>query len=336
MRILVLGGTVFLGAHFVEAALARGHHVTLFHRRRHGTELFPDVERIIGDRDGGIAPLEGARWDAVLDTSGYVPRVVGASARMLKGRCGHYVFVSSVSVYADLSAPGTDESAPVASLDDPTEEKITGETYGALKALCEQEVQAAFPESCLIVRPGLLVGPRDPTDRFTYWPVRYQSGGEALAPGRPDRPVQIIDARDLAEWLVRACERRTRGVYNAVGPRLPLRFGDMLKICNDAGGGRTTTTWVPDDFLLEAGVQPWTELPLWLPAEGDAAGQDAVDGRRAWDAGLVSRPLAETVADTLEWHTELPADREWRAGISREREAATLARWHASGERVAA
>ncbi|MBM3497007.1 MAG: NAD-dependent epimerase/dehydratase family protein, partial [Armatimonadetes bacterium] len=224
VRLLVLGGTVFLGRHLVAEALARGHRVTLFHRGRHGADLFPEAERILGDRDGGLSALADESWDAVVDTSGYVPRVVGAAARMLAPAVGFYVFVSSVSVYADFSPVGMDEDAPLGQMADPSVEEITGETYGPLKALCESEVRSAFGARCAVVRPGLIVGPHDPSDRFTYWPVRCQRGGEVLAPGDPERPVQFIDAGDLAAWIVTMCVRQAGGVFNAVGPTDPTTF----------------------------------------------------------------------------------------------------------------
>src|SRR6478672_8232941 len=223
MRLLVLGGTQFLGRHLVEVALREGDAVTIFHRGRTNPDLFAgQVERISGDRDGGLDALAGGEWDAVVDTCGYVPRVVAASARALADRCGHYTFVSTESVYGDVGEPGLDESAPVAVLDDPATEVVDGETYGGLKALCEEAAEAAMPGRVLNVRPGLIVGPHDPSDRFTYWPRRLARGGEVLAPGSAEGLVQVIDARDLAEWAVRMVEGGKTGVYNATGPENPL------------------------------------------------------------------------------------------------------------------
>ena len=330
MKLLVLGGTVFLGRHVTECALARGHDVTLFHRGHHGADLFPAVERIIGDRDGGLDALHGRTWDAVVDTSGYVPRIVGASARTLASSCGFYAFVSSVSVYSDFSQVAMTEDAPVGVLDDTSTEEITGETYGPLKALCEQAVADAFGTRCAIVRPGLIVGPCDPSDRFTYWPARLDRGGEVLAPGNPDRPVQFIDARDLASWIVDLCERAQSGTYNAVGPGHRYTFGELLDECRRASGQSATLTWVPDAFLIAQGVEPWTGLPLWIPDDANMSGLETVSGTRAYGAGLRCRSVGETVADTLAWHRSRPSDITWRAGISEERERAVLDTWHAS------
>ncbi len=328
MRLLVIGGTIFLGRHCVEAALRRGHEVTLFHRGRHGSELFPEAEHVLGDRDGGLETLDGREWDAVLDTCGYVPRVVAQSAQRLASRCEIYAFISSISAYADLSSEGVTEEAPLATLENPLEETVTGETYGALKAACERVVEQCYAKRCLVVRPGLIVGPWDPTDRFTYWPVRISVGGNVLAPGDPARPVQFVDVRDLAEWIVAMLERRESGVFNAVGPNPPTTFGDLLDACVRASGSAARLVWVPDGFLLQCGAEPWADLPLWLPARSEHAGMECVDGMRAWNAGLKTRPIIETVRDTLCWY-----DRERRgtgllAGMNRDREQEILSRWH--------
>ncbi|HZE05500.1 MAG TPA: NAD-dependent epimerase/dehydratase family protein, partial [Solirubrobacteraceae bacterium] len=244
MRLLVLGGTTFLGRHVVEAALARGHAVTLFNRGRTNPELFPGVERRVGDRDGGLEALAVGTWDAVVDTSGYVPRIVDASARLLEPRVGRYVFVSSVSVYADLSRPGVDEDAPLAALDEDTEEH-RGPAYGALKALSEHAVQKVYGRRATVVRPGLIVGPWDPTGRFTYWPTRVAAGGEVLAPEPRRGPVQLIDARDLAAWIVHLVEGDVAGVFNAVGPERPLTMQQLLEVCCAVAGGNSRLVWAP-------------------------------------------------------------------------------------------
>jgi 2'-hydroxyisoflavone reductase len=328
MKLLVIGGTRFLGRHFVEAALARGHEVTLFHRGRTSPGLFPGAEVILGDRDGGLDALAGRRWDAVLDPSGYVPRVVRQSAAALAGRTAFYVFVSSISAYATPIAPGADESAPLAALADPSAEEITGETYGGLKAACEREVAGVFGERSLVVRPGLIVGPHDPTDRFPYWPRRLARGGEVLAPGDPAQPVQVIDARDLAAWMLAMVERGAGGTFNAAGPEEPATFAALLRQAAMALDAPVKLTWVAEDFLLERGVQPWTELPLWVPRED--AGLDEVSVRRAVAEGLVFRPLADTVRDTLAWDLARPdAARASSPALKPEREAALLAEWHA-------
>ena len=328
MRLLVIGGTRFLGRHFVEAALGRRHEVTLFNRGRTAPGLFPGVETVIGDRDGGLGALAGRTWDAVLDPSGYVPRVVGASVSALAGRVGLYAFVSSISVYATPIAPGADESAPVASLADPATEEITGETYGGLKAACEREVARAFGERALLVRPGLIVGPHDPTDRFTYWPRRLSLGGDVLAPGVPGQPVQVIDARDLAAWMLDLLERGTGGTFHATGPAEPLTLGGLLERAALALGTPSRLVWVDEAFLLERGVQPWTEVPLWVPA--GEAGIDEVSIERALAAGLALRPLAETVRDTLAWDLARPdSARDGSKALKPEREVGLLAEWRA-------
>lgn len=328
MDLLILGGTVFLGRSLVEAALARGHRVTLFNRGRHNPELYPEVEKLRGDRDGDLGALAGRRWDAAIDTCGYVPRVVRASAELLAGAVERYIFISSISVYVELGRGPLDERAPVGVLPDPTVETITAETYGPLKALCEQAVERALPGRALIVRPGLIVGPHDPSDRFTYWPSRVARGGDVLAPDDPRQPVQIIDVRDLAEWIVRMAEERRAGVYNATGPGAPLTLAQTLDACNAVGGGSARFVWVSRRFLLDAGVTPWTEIPLWTPPVDDKPGGELIaDCSRALAVGLTLRPLEETIRDTLDWDAARPADGERRAGLDPEREQQLLRAW---------
>ncbi len=322
MKILVLGGTVFVGRAFVETALAKGHEITLFNRGSHGADLFPDVEKLRGDRAIDLTPLKGREWDAVLDTCGYVPRVVRASAELLADAVDHYTFISTGSVYEEFGPMPFTETSALAVLTDPTVEEITGETYGPLKAACEQAVEAAAPGRTLIVRPGLIVGPHDQSDRFTYWPVRVAKGGEVLAPDKPGRKGQVLDVRDLGEWTLRLIEARALGIYNACGPAEPYRLGDLLDICEQVSGSGATFTWVPEDFLLEQGVTPWTEIPLWLP------GTDfLMDIEKGLAAGLTHRPLSVTVADTLAWEAERPKDMEWKAGLKPERERELLEAW---------
>lgn len=328
MELLIIGGTIFLGRYLVESALERGHRVTLFNRGQHSPELFPEVEKLRGDRDGGLDALRGRRWDAVIDTCGYVPRIVRASAELLAGAVDHYTFISSISVYAKLDRPGMDEQAELGRLDDETVEQITGETYGPLKVLCERAVEQALPGRALIVRPGLIVGPHDVSDRFPYWPRRVARGGEVLAPGHPRVLTQIIDVRDLADWTVAMAERRATGAYNATGPAAPLTMGEVLETCREVTGSDARFTWVDDAFLLGQGVGPWMELPLWVPEEPDSAGFSAVDCSRAIGAGLTFRPLADTVRATLAWDAARPADTPRRAGLAAEREAQVLAAWH--------
>jgi 2'-hydroxyisoflavone reductase len=317
MRLLVLGGTQFLGRHLVEAALARGHEVTLFNRGRTHPELFPGVERLVGDRDGDLSALEAGAWDAAVDTSGYVPRLVRASAELLATRVARCLFVSSISVYADVSRPGVDEGAPVAELEEETEEH-RGPAYGALKALCEQVVQEVLGERATIVRPGLIVGPWDPTGRFTYWPVRVAAGGDVLAPEPRDGAVQVIDGRDLADFCVRLLEDDVAGTFNATGPEQTLE--QVLEECRRVSDSDARFVWTPAERLVEQGVLPWTELPLWLGDDPAYGGFMRVDVSRARAAGLRTRPLAETIADTLAWHRGGDAPIDPPAGLDRDRE----------------
>jgi 2'-hydroxyisoflavone reductase len=324
MDLLILGGTRFLGRYLVEAALGGDHRVTLFNRGLSDPDLFPEVETIKGDRDGDLSALRGRRWDAVIDTCGYVPRVVRASAGLLADAVDHYTFVSSISVYPDNMGPGADEGAPVEELEDPTVEEITGETYGGLKALCERAAEEEMPGRILNVRPGLISGPHDPTDRFTYWPRRVAAGGEVLAPDRPELRVQFIDVRDLAGWMVKMSAEQQTGTYNATGPAYELRMGKLLEEC-EAVGGDAKIVWVSEEFLEENGVEPFTELPLWVPRE--YAGMLAVDCGKAIAAGLTFRPVSETIRDVLEWDTNR-AEPDLAAGLEPEKERELLSAWH--------
>ena len=332
LRILVLGGTGFLGPHVVETALARGHVPTLFNRGKTNPHLFPELEKLQGDRKSNLAALENRNWDAVVDTSGYVPGDVTRSAALLAPNVGQYLFVSTLSVYAALDRPGLDESAPLAKLAEPASERVTSETYGALKALCEHAAEAAMPGRATIVRPGLLVGPGDPTDRFTYWPARYDRGGEVLAPNAPDDPVQLIDVRDLAAFIVGALEAKHVGVYNVDAEPGALTIGRVLAACDAATATASTTTWVPAEFLAGQGVEPWRDLPVWMPAVGESAGFGRVSVAKARAAGLATRPLSETVRDTLAEYRTWPEERRarLRAGLTAEREAQVLAAWRAN------
>jgi 2'-hydroxyisoflavone reductase len=329
MKILLLGGTLYAGRHLVEIALQRGFEVTLFHRGETNPELFPTVERLHGDRGSDLSALVGGRWDAVIDTSGYLPQVVRASAELLAEAVDHYTFISTISVYADTSHQGITETDPVEELDGSITEEVNGKTYGPLKALCELEAEAALPGRILTVRTGLIVGPYDPSDRFTYWPYRVAQGGEVLAPEKPASPVQIIDARDLAAWILDMVSARHTGVYNATGPAVPLSLGAVLEASREVSGSDARVTWVEGDFLLAQEVAPWMDLPLWLSGEA-YAGFFGVDVRKAITHGLTFRPITETAADTLAWAKTRPADYEWQAGLTRERERALLATWHAA------
>ena len=312
MRIVVLGGTRFLGRAVADVALARGHELTLFNRGRTEPDLFPTVERLRGDRTGDLSALAGRTWNAVVDTSGFVPAVARASAELLRDS-GRYVFVSSISVYAEKDT-GATESSPLAELGDAPVDDLAADSsnYGALKALCEAEVERVFGERALVVRPGLIVGPHDPTGRFTYWARRLARGGEILAPGPPERRVQFVDVRDLAAWIVDAVERGLGGVYNTTSEGVSWR--ELL-----AGAD---VTWVTDDFLRAHEVGDWVELPLWF-GDPDWAGVHSTDVSRAVAAGLRIRPLAETLAGAA---TAPPVD---GAGLTPERETELLAAWRA-------
>ena len=335
MRLLVLGGTIFVGRHVAQAALARGDSVTIFNRGRHGRDLFPGVERLRGDRDGDLSALRGRAWDAVVDTSGYFPRVVAASVRELAGRVEHYTFVSSGSVYRDFSRPGTTEDAPTHDVPaDAPEELSSPELYGAFKAGCERVVAEALPGRALAARAGLLVGPNDPTNRFTYWVTRIARGGEVLAPEPRGQLVQVLDARDLAEWILLMADGGRAGVFNATGPVTTLEaFLDEIRA---ATGSDARFTWVDERFLVAAGVEPFQDLPLWLAPSVDPSFAYflAVDNAEAVGTGLRFRPLAETVRHTLAWASaaDAPGPKDVgvameRAGMTSGRERELLERW---------
>jgi 2'-hydroxyisoflavone reductase len=318
MRLLILGGTKFLGRHAVDAALAAGHDVTIFTRGQTNPDLYPEVEHLTGDRDGNLAALEGRTWDGVVDTSGYVPRILRQSAELLRDAVGRYVFVSSISVYAGFSKP-LDESSAVAELEDPATEEIM-EHYGALKAACETVIDEVYGDRGANVRAGLIVGPYDPTDRFTYWPRRIAAGGDVLGPGDPDAPVQFVDARDLAAWMVELALAGPGGTFNATGPAEKLTFAGFLDRATAAIGSDANVVWVDEQKVLDAGIEGWSELPLWLPGD-DYAGMSQADTRRALDAGLTFRPLEETVLDTLAWDSTVEGD---RPTLTREKERIAL------------
>ncbi len=327
MKLLIIGGTRFVGRHLVEYALARGHTLTLFNRGQSNPDLFPQVEQLRGDRAADLALLMHRSWDAVVDTCGYLPRVVRLSAQALAGQIDRYVFISTVSVYADGNPRGMDETAPLATLKDETVEDVTGETYGGLKVLCEKAVEETYLNRALIIRPGLIVGPHDPTDRFTYWPWRTAQGGEVLAPGNSDQPVQIIDARDLAQWIVQLVEEKRAGIFNGVGPDYALTTRRMLEACVAVCNPQARLTWVSESFLLDHEVEPWSEMPVWLPEKESAL--ETCSNARAIAAGLKFRSIEETIRDTLVWARIRPADYMWRAGMKAEREAELLRAWRA-------
>jgi 2'-hydroxyisoflavone reductase len=329
MRLLILGGTLFLGRQLVEVALARGHQITLFNRGQRNPELFPDVEKLRGNRDGGLDALKGRRWDAVIDTCGYVPRVVRDSAQILEDAVDHYTFISSISVYSDLRRPGVDESGALGTLEDPTVENVDAETYGPLKVLCEQAVEDSFPNRALLIRPGLIVGPHDPSDRFTYWPHRVSQDGEILVPEPKDLPTQFIDVRDLAEWTIDLVEARRTGPFNATGPRSPLPFESLLNICRMAAGSEGWFTWVDPQWLRDRGVEPGSFHFWWIPPEEEGfRSAFQVDCSRAIAAGLTFRPAIDTVKATLDWHRTRGTDYELKHGLSADRERELLEEWH--------
>jgi len=334
LRILILGGTGFTGPHQVRYALARGHKVTLFNRGKQPQEWAGQVEELLGDRNNGdLKALAGREWDVCIDNPTTLPFWVRDAGRALHGRVGQYIFISTISVYADGSAAGADENAPLVPYAGKNAYKETLDTlkadmrlYGPLKALSEKEAAKQFPGKTTIIRPGLIVGPGDKSDRFTYWPVRVARGGDVLAPGDGEDPVQFIDARDLAEWTIRMAEQRAFGTFNATGPDFQLSMAAMLHGIRASGTAAARFVWAPDDFLDKNKVSPWSDMPVWIPRHGDAAFATRSIAR-AQAAGLTFRPLATTAADTLAWFKTLPAERQAKlgAGISAERESELLA-----------
>ncbi|HEY3887624.1 MAG TPA: NAD-dependent epimerase/dehydratase family protein [Caulobacteraceae bacterium] len=337
MRILILGGTGFTGPHQVDYALARGHTVTIFNRGKQANPWLGRVEELIGDRNtGDLKALEGRDWEVCIDNPTTVPFWVRDAGRVLHGKVGQYIFISTVSVYASNATP-SDESAALVAYTGKDAMAETTETvqasnrrlYGPLKAVSEQEAERQFPGASTVIRPGLIVGPGDDTDRFTYWPVRLARGGEVLAPGDGGDPVQFIDARDLAEWTIRMAETRTLGVFNATGPDHPLTMRGMLAGVGAAVGGDDRLVWVPTTFLDAQNVSAWSDLPVWVPGQGDTAGFARRNIGKALAAGLTFRPLASTSVDTLAWFRRQPPERQARlkAGLTPEREAALLTIW---------
>ena len=328
MRLLVLGGTRFVGRAIVEEALEFGHKVTIFNRGQSNSNLFPDVERVVGDRDGGLGALSGRTWDAVVDTCGYVPRLVRDSAEILKDCVDHYTFISSISVFSRFDMPGLDERSPLATLSDESTEEVNDETYGPLKRLCEKELEAALPGRSLLVRPGLIVGPHDESDRLTYWVWRVSQGGEVLAPGHSDSPMQFIDVRDLAHWTLQATDERLTGPFICTGPDQPLTTGKLLETCRQVSGSDATFTWVGDHFLERQGIVDDSEKPWWVPEE--FVGYSTFKIAHALQGGLLFRPLELTVKDTLRWHATRPANHAWNSGLNPAREKELLNLWHRS------
>jgi 2'-hydroxyisoflavone reductase len=339
LRILILGGTGFTGPFQVKYALSRGHKVTVFNRgKTHPGELPKEAEQLIGDRNGQLDALKNRKWDVCIDIPTTLPVWVRDAAQILKGNVDRYVFISTISVFSDVSKPNMDENGPLAEYQGADAMAETQATlsanlrlYGPLKALSEKEAEKWFPGKALIIRPGLIAGPGDVSDRFTYWPVRIEKGGEVLAPGTPGDPVQFIDARDLAEWTIRMAEQGTVGTFNATGPAYKLTMGKMFDEIKAATKSSATFTWADADFLRAQKVRAWSDMPTWVPPRGDSIGFSQINNQKAISKGLTFRSIGDTTGVTLEWFRKQPADRQakLKAGLTAEREAAVLAAWHA-------
>jgi 2'-hydroxyisoflavone reductase len=327
LKVLILGGTNFLGPHIVEELQQKGHEVTLFNRGTHDTSFLSNVEILQGDRDGDLQALENRHWDAVIDTSCHLPRHAKISSKILAKAAEHYTFISTIGVYENFHELNMDETYPLAKLEDETSEEVNEKTYGALKASCEKIIENYFPNHSLIIRPGLIVGPRDPTHRFAYWPLRMIDGGEVLAPGESKQNLQFIDVRDLAKWVVTMVEMRKVGCYNATGPKLCLTFEELLKTCMQISRKQTSLTWVSEDFLIKSGVQDWSELPLWLSYKRNMPGFLNVNIAKAVSAGLTFRPLSDTISSIITWEKQHRKEGE-QIGIDRVKEQSILKLWH--------
>jgi 2'-hydroxyisoflavone reductase len=327
MNILVIGGTRFVGRHLVAAALQRNHQLTLFNRGNQ-PDIFPDITIIQGDRNNpdDLSKLQGKSWDAVIDTCAYFPGQVESLLEILNSSTHHYTLISTISVYKEQALAFQDESAELASLPDTQVETVTAETYGGLKVGCEAVAEDFMSGRLLIVRPGLVVGPFDPTDRFSYWPYRVVKGGEVLAPSGPEKPIQYIDARDLADWTMTSLEQGLTGIYNLVTGPDQFSFGDLLTTCQAVSHSGARVTWVTEAFLAEHQVAAWSDLPLWIA--GEAENFLRISNQKALAAGLQIRSLEDTVRDTLVWLQSRGAEPALQVGISPEREQAVLDRWH--------
>ena len=331
LKVLILGGTSFLGPYLIEELQEHGHEVTVFNRGTQNSSLSSTVEKLQGNRDGDLKALEGRRWDAIIDTSGHLPRVVEASSKILAEATHHYTFISTIGVYENFSKLDMDEDYPLAKLSDETSEEITEKTYGALKACCEDVICRYFPNRSLIIRPGLIVGPLDPTDRFAYWPIRVMEGGKILAPGKPTQNLQFIDVRDLAKWIVLMIERQAIGIYNATGPAIPITFGQLIEKCQEFSKNNAAIQWVDEDFLIENEVQDWSEVPLWLSYKRNMPGFLNINVQKAIHAGLTLRPLSETISSVLSWDSSRENIKR-QAGLDREKEKDLLRLWEQSKE----
>jgi 2'-hydroxyisoflavone reductase len=330
MKILIIGGTIFLGRHLIEAALEKGHQITMFTRGLHNADLYPQVEKLHGNRAIDLSALQGKSWDAVFDTCGYVPGIVRKSVAILRDSVEHYTFVSSCSVYGDFDPKGADENSPVAKLTAEQIEKAEkidtgkrakavsyGEAYGGLKALCEQTAEELMPGRVLNVRAGLIVGKYDSIERFTYWVRRVSEGGKVLAPGKPERRVRVIDARDLAEWTVSMAENANAGIYNATGAENGLTMQKMLEEIREVSDSDAEFVWASEEFLEKQKVESWTDMPLWIPEKYN--GIFEVKNEKAINDGLKFRPLAETIKETLDW-IDIRGNEPLKVGIQMERE----------------
>ncbi len=327
MKILIIGGTRFLGRYLVESALNRNHEVTLFNRGQSNPDLYPDIEQIHGDRDGELDKLGNRTWDAVIDTCGYYPRIVTDSAKYLSDKAQHYTFISSISAYADLSKPGVNENSPVGIIKDTTIEEITEDSYGPLKALCEQAVEKQFPNNTLVIRPGLIVGPHDLSDRFSYWVNRINRGGKVLVPEPKDYNVQYIDVRDLSDWTIKMIEDKKTEIFNGTGPDFKLSMSDFLNKCREILNSETEFIWVNQQFLEKNKVENWTDLPVWI-VDKKYAGMMLTSCAKAFATGLKFRPLEDTIKDTLKWCQARPNDYKWKAGLKIERETELIMKWN--------
>lgn len=332
--LLILGGTGFIGPHLTTEALRLGWKVTHFNRGKRDADGVSGVETLLGDRKGQLDSLKGRKWDAVVDNTGYVPKFTKQSADLLAPNAGYCLFVSSISAYASFAKPN-DENSPTGKLEDINFEEVNNDTYGPMKALCEQYSMDAFKGRCSVVRPGYIVGPLDPTDRFTYWPVRVSKGGEMLAPGTPRDPIQIIDVRDLTAWMMKLVEARTTGYFNAITPARAYTLGDIITASQkESPKAGTKVTWVPEDFLMKQWKPEEVDVPPWSPVKGEWAAASLTSVDRAVKSGLKFRSMEATVHDTMEWWRTLPAERtaKLKAGIDPQKEADTLKAWHESGK----
>jgi 2'-hydroxyisoflavone reductase len=319
LKILILGGTTFLGPYLTNELLTHGHKVTHFNRgNEHGFD-FPEVEKLQGNRDGNLKALEGRRWDAIIDTSGYLPRVVEASSKILAKATRHYTFISTISVYEDFNQPYIDENGSVSKIINNSDEKITDKTYGPFKAGCEKVIQTYFPENSLIIRPGLIVGPLDPTDRFTFWVRRIAEGGRVLVPSSLEQKLQIIDVRDLTKWIVKMVEEGATGIYNATGPKEELRFEDFINSCIQLGKKKVELVCADENFLIDHHLDNWNKLPLWFSSKSKMFGLFNISSQKAQKKGLSFRPLKETISDIIDWDTHR-MNKKMKIGLSRDEE----------------